>query len=145
MASLTSSIGCGTVGRMWGTTTFTVIVRHFPYTFSRLEESDSFTVNVPSPSLCDAVAFCGKPSGRDYDKFAECDLTAQRSLMVTTPGVAECPITYECRILPIDVIKGGLDPKVAGRAYPGKDLFRPYYGEVLAVRAAENARKLLVP
>lgn len=126
-------------------TIFTVVVRHSRYTFSRLEESDSFTVNVPSPGLYDAVAFCGKHSGRDYDKFAERDLTAQRSRMVTTPGTAECPVTYECRVLPIDVIKGGLDPKLAGRAYPGKDLFRPYYGEILAVRASENVRKVVAP
>jgi hypothetical protein len=57
--------------------------------------------------------------GRDCDKFAECSLTVQPSGTVSTPGIAECPVTYECRILRIDVVKGGLDPRMAGRAFPG--------------------------
>lgn len=137
------TIGCGAVGRMWGMGVFTIVVRTSRYTFSRLEESDSFTVNVPAFDLCDAVHFCGRHSGRDYDKFAECDLTARPSQTVSTPGIAECPITYECRILPIDVVNGSLDPNMAGRDFPGEALFRPYYGEILAARAAEKAREML--
>lgn len=113
------------------------------HSFSLLEQSDSFTVNVPSPSLYDAVAFYGRRSGRDCDKLTECNLTAEPSSTISTPSIAECPITYECRILDAEAIRGGLDHNRVGWAYQGKDLFRPYYGEILAVRAVKGAREAL--
>lgn len=137
------TIACGMMGNMWGMKVFTTLVRTTRYTFGLLEASDSFTINVPSPALHEMVWFCGRHSGRDYDKFAECGLTAQPSQTVNTPGIAECPVTYECRILRIEAERGGLDPNQVGRAYPGEELFRPYYGEILAVRAGDGAREML--
>jgi flavin reductase (DIM6/NTAB) family NADH-FMN oxidoreductase RutF len=139
------TIACGQMGNMWGMKVFTILVRTSRYTFSRLEESDSFTINVPSPGLYDAVTFCGRHSGRDCDKLAACDLTLEASEAITTPGIAECPVIYECKILDIDALKGGLDPNRVGRSFPGEELFRPYYGEILAVRAVEEAREMLEP
>ena len=138
------AIGWGTVGIIWGKKVFTVLVRPSRYTFSRLEESDSFTVDVPSPALYDAVDFCGTQSGRDYDKFAECGMTAEPSSSVSAPGVAASPVIYECQIIHInDVINASLDPRIVASAYPSGNFHRIYYGEILAVRAEENARALL--
>jgi flavin reductase (DIM6/NTAB) family NADH-FMN oxidoreductase RutF len=138
------TIGWGTVGRVWTRKMFTVLVRPSRHTFSRLEESDSFTVNVPPPSLHGAVDFCGTKSGRDYDKFAECNLTAEPSKTVATPGIAECPIIYECQVVHTnDVINASLDPEIVAGSYAGGDFHRIYYGEILAVRAAEDARAML--
>jgi len=137
------TIACGMMGNMWGMRVFTILVRTSRYTFTRLEESDSFTVNVPPSMLYDAVTFCGRHSGRDCDKLAACDLTLQATETITTPTIAECPVVYECKILDIDAVKGGLDPNRVGRSFPGEELFRPYYGEILAVQAAEEAREML--
>lgn len=138
------AIGWGTVGIIWGRKIFTVLVRPSRYTFSRLAESDSFTVDVPSPRLYDAVTFCGTYSGRDYDKFAECDLTAEPSQAVSTPGIAESPVIYECQVVHTnDVVNASLDPEIVADAYSDGDFHRIYYGEILAVRAAENAREML--
>jgi flavin reductase (DIM6/NTAB) family NADH-FMN oxidoreductase RutF len=138
------TIGWGTVGIIWGRKVFTVLVRPSRYTLSRLEESDSFTVNLPVPTLYEAVTFCGTHSGRDHDKFAECDLTAEPSKTVSTPGIAECPVVYECQVVHTnDVCNASLDPEIVAGAYPSGDLHRLYYGEILAVRAAERARELL--
>jgi flavin reductase (DIM6/NTAB) family NADH-FMN oxidoreductase RutF len=138
------TIGWGTAGVIWGKEVFTVLVRPSRYTFSRLAESDSFTVNVPPPNLGDAVTFCGTRSGRDYDKFAECGMTAEPSRTVSTPGIAECPIIYECQILhTTDVINGSLDAGILAGYYSRGDLHRIYHGEILAVRAAEKVRAIL--
>jgi len=138
------AIGWGMVGIIWGKKIFTVLVRPSRCTFSRLAESDSFTVNVPSPALHDAVNFCGTRSGRDYDKFAECNMTAEPSQTVASPGIAEAPVIYECRIRhTTDVINGSLDPEIVSGAYAGGDFHRIYHGEILAVRAEENVRALL--
>jgi flavin reductase (DIM6/NTAB) family NADH-FMN oxidoreductase RutF len=138
------AIGWGMAGIIWGRKIFTVLVRPSRYTFSRLAESDSFTVNVPSPALHEAVAFCGSRSGRDFDKFVECDLTAEQSQTVVTPGIAEAPVVYECRIRhTTDVINGSLDPEIVSGAYGAGDFHRIYHGEILAVRAEQNVRDLL--
>jgi flavin reductase (DIM6/NTAB) family NADH-FMN oxidoreductase RutF len=138
------TIGWGTVGIIWGRKVFTVLVRPSRYTFSRLEESDSFTVNVPTASIYDDVTFCGTHSGRDYDKFAERGLTAEPSKTVRTPGIAECPVVYECEVVHTnDVCNASLDPEIVVGAYPSGDLHRIYYGEILAVRAEVKARALL--
>ena len=92
------TIGWGTIGVIWGKRIFTVLVRPSRYTYKLLGESDSFTVCVPSSTLQAAVSFCGTRSGRDYDKFKECDLTPLPSTQVSAPGIAECPIVYECQI-----------------------------------------------
>jgi flavin reductase (DIM6/NTAB) family NADH-FMN oxidoreductase RutF len=138
------TIGWGTLGVVWGKEVFSVLVRPSRYTFTRLAESNSFTVNVPPPSLHDAVTFCGSRSGRDYDKFAECGITAEPSGRVQTPGIAECPIIYECEIIHrTDVINATLDQEIVSTSYSSGDLHRIYHGEILAVRAAENAREIL--
>jgi flavin reductase (DIM6/NTAB) family NADH-FMN oxidoreductase RutF len=138
------AIGWGMIGIIWGKQIFTVLVRPSRYTFSRLAESDSFTVNVPSPALYDAVDFCGTRSGRDVDKFAECHMTAEPSQTVTTPGIAESPVIYECRIVhTTDVINASLDPQIVSDAYPSGNFHHIYHGEILAVRADQNARTLL--
>jgi flavin reductase (DIM6/NTAB) family NADH-FMN oxidoreductase RutF len=138
------TIGWGTVGIIWGRKVFTVLVRPSRYTFSRLEQGGSFTVNLPTLSLRSTVTFCGTKSGRDCDKFAECNITVEPSERVGAPGIAECPVIYECEVVHTnDVVNASLDPEIVAGAYPGGDLHRLYYGEILAVRAAENARQLL--
>jgi flavin reductase (DIM6/NTAB) family NADH-FMN oxidoreductase RutF len=42
------------------------------------------------------VAFCGRVSGREVDKFAETALTPVASRRVTPPGIAQCLATMEC-------------------------------------------------
>jgi flavin reductase (DIM6/NTAB) family NADH-FMN oxidoreductase RutF len=138
------TIGWGMVGVIWGKQVFTVLVRPSRYTFSRLEESDSFTVNVPPPGLHDAVTFCGTRSGRDYDKFTECEMTVEPSQAVSAPGIAECPVVYECQIVHrTDVVNATLDSDILTTFYSSGDLHRIYHGEILAVRAAEGVREAL--
>jgi hypothetical protein len=52
-----------------------VAVRPACHTFKLLDEVGEFALCVPTPALAEAVAFCGRESGRDHDKFAECGLT----------------------------------------------------------------------
>lgn len=138
------TIGWGTVGTIWGRAIFTVLVRPSRYTFGLLESSESFTVNLPSPGLQRAVSFCGTHSGRDFDKFAECDMSLEPSNTVDAPGIAESPVIYECRVVHVnDVVNATLDPDIVAGSYESGDFHRIYYGEILCVRAAKDARELL--
>lgn len=138
------TIGWGTVGVIWGKPIFTVLVRPSRYTYKLLEESDSFTVCVPSRAMYEAVNFCGTRSGRDYDKFQECNLAALPSTQVDAPGITGCPVIYECQVVHTnDVIPANLTGEIQAQAYPQGNFHRIYYGQILTVRVLSSATELL--
>jgi len=62
-----------------------------------VKEAGDFVLNVPSSELIEATKFCGSKSGRDHDKFKECDLTAIPATKIKSPIIKECPINLECK------------------------------------------------
>lgn len=138
------TIGWGTVGIIWGKPIFVVLVRPSRYTHGLMEQTEDFTVNVPSAELREAVAFCGSKSGRDYDKFAEKGLTAVPGKKVKSPIIDECVIHYECKVVhKNDVLKDELASAIVSSAYPAGDFHTIYYGEILSVYASPDAREKL--
>ena len=130
------TIGWGTIGSIWGRPTFIVLVRPSRYTYSRLEEVEEFTVNVPSKSLAKAALHCGTVSGRDHDKFKEMNLTETASKKIDVPIIEECHINYECRTLhKNDLIPDVVDKAAKKQFYPEGDFHRLYFGEILATYA----------
>ena len=75
-----------------------VAVRPACYTFELLDEVDEFVLCVPTDDIADAVAFCGRESGRRCDKFKETGLTPVPSARVRPVSIAQSPIHVECRI-----------------------------------------------
>jgi len=136
------TIGWGAVGPIWGKNIFAVLVRPSRHTCTLLNESDSFTVCLPAPDMRAAVEFCGEYSGRDSDKLAACNLRTILSTKVSAPGIAGCPVIYECRI----VHRNEVNPATLARditAYPRGDYHRIYFGEIMAVRALAGAAAIL--
>jgi flavin reductase (DIM6/NTAB) family NADH-FMN oxidoreductase RutF len=130
------TIGWAFIGLMWWKPTFIVMVRPVRHTFTILEKTDEFTVNVPGPGMEETVAYCGKVSGRDHDKFTERGLIAQPGLKVKVPVIAQCPVNYECKVLyRQDLIPGSVPPEVVGKFYPNRDFHRLYFGEILSVQS----------
>jgi flavin reductase (DIM6/NTAB) family NADH-FMN oxidoreductase RutF len=134
------TIGWGTVGWIWGKPIFCVLVRPSRFTYELLEQNGEFTVNVPSRDLAEAVAYCGTVSGRNYDKFAEKNLTARASRHVHPPIIAECVVHYECRVVQKNaVIPQTLSSEIAQSAYRNGDHHTMYYGEILAAYGDTDA------
>ena len=135
------TIGWGTIGVIWGRKIMQVLVRPSRYTYELIEQSDSFTVCLPSTAMTEAVAYCGKYSGRDGDKLAACRLKTLRSTCVSAPGISGCPVIYECRIVhKNDIVPATLAPDIT--SYAAGNYHRIYSGEILAVRARPNAASL---
>lgn len=67
--------------------------------FENLMASKECTLNIPTLPLAGAMAACGSVSGRSVDKFAAYGLTAQPPDQVAAPMVAECPASFECRLV----------------------------------------------
>ncbi len=130
------AIGWGSPGFIWGKPIFLVYVRPSRYTYKLIEGTGAFTVNVPTPELKEAVAFCGSASGRDHDKFTETHLTAVPAKHVPAPLIEECPIQFECVVVHRnDVVPEALSEEIRTGAYPAGDFHRCYFGEILACYA----------
>ena len=110
-----------------------MLVRPSRYTYSLIEQSGDFTVNVLPSSLKEVAQYCGTVSGRDHDKFKEKGLTAVPSLKVKTPLIQECLLHVECRIVyRNDLIPSELAAPFVSTLYPKGDFHRLYFGEILA-------------
>ncbi len=68
------------------------------FSYSLIKQAQEFVVNIPTEEMIETVIFCGKHSGKDYDKWKRNKLTRGRSQSVETPFIEECPINIECKL-----------------------------------------------
>ncbi len=62
-------------------------------------KGEEFIINIPSWALLDKVIWCGKHSGRDFDKFKEAGLTKEPPhKLAKTPKISECIGSIECSL-----------------------------------------------
>ena len=128
----TMTIGWATIGRVWSRPIMMVAVRLTRHTFSLIEEADDFTVSIPSSGMEDELTFCGTQSGRDYDKFEECNLPVAPAQKVTTPIIEVPGLHYEAKI----IYKSAMAPAFLSReldeaVYPARDYHTLYFGHIV--------------
>lgn len=137
------TIGWGLIGRVWGKPVFIVAVRQSRHTHGFIERTGDFTVNVPKKGMEDAVAYCGKVSGREHDKFEEKGLTLQPSKKVKSPIISECIIHYECKVIyKTKLMPGDLPKNMIDEWYKKDDFHTIYFGEILATYADDSILKI---
>ena len=68
------------------------------YSHQLIEKTREFVVNIPTMNIVKETLFCGRRSGRTYDKFKEAKLTPLPAKIVTPPIVKECVAHLECRL-----------------------------------------------
>ena len=128
----TMTIGWATIGFCWRKPVFMVAVRDSRHTFTLIEDTDNFTVSVPSGDMQKEIMFCGTKSGRDLDKFAECNLKTAPAKQVASPIIDLPGLHFECRI----IYKSAMNPSHLAQdcdaLYPEKDYHTLYFGEILA-------------
>ena len=109
-----------------------VAVRNSRHTFQLLEQTNNFTVSIPRDSAYKgAVMFCGTKSGKNYDKFKECNLKQRAARHVDSPLVDIPGIHYECRIVYKTAMDCALLDQHLEKLYPEKDYHTLYFGEIL--------------
>ncbi|WP_202709406.1 flavin reductase family protein [Sporosalibacterium faouarense] len=136
----TMTIGWGNIGVVWGKPIFTVEVRYSRYTYELLENSKEFTVSIPlNKDLKEELGICGTKSGRDIDKFTECELTPEQGKVLSTPIVGECELHYECKVVYKQAMEPGtLSDEIKEKYYTNNDYHVLYYGEIVATYVKEN-------
>ena len=75
-----------------------ISVRPERHSYQMIKAAGEFVINLTSEALAGAADFCGVRSGRDCDKFRECNLTPLPSVYVAAPSIAESPVNIECRV-----------------------------------------------
>ncbi|HWP50562.1 MAG TPA: flavin reductase family protein [Clostridia bacterium] len=76
-----------------------ISVRPERFSYPLIRNSGEFVINLTTRQLLRAVDFCGVRSGRDTDKFAVCNLTAEPASQLNCPMLAESPLSLECRVI----------------------------------------------
>ncbi|MDO9555869.1 MAG: flavin reductase family protein [Atribacterota bacterium] len=127
------TIGWAAIGYMWRKPIMTVMVRKSRFTHCIIEKASSFTVNIPTDDLKEALNFCGTKSGRDVDKFKECKLSVVPAQKVETPIINISGFHYECKI----VCKSEINPDFLCKeykedVYADNDYHTFYFGEIEA-------------
>lgn len=70
----TMTVSWGGSGILWGKEVAFVFVRPERHTFGFCENGDTMTLSFFGKERRDTLTLCGTKSGRDVDKFKECDL-----------------------------------------------------------------------
>ncbi|MBR1617196.1 flavin reductase, partial [bacterium] len=120
-------------------------IRHSRFTHEFHEKSKEFSVSIPlerTSEIIKAISFCGSKSGKDVDKFKECNLTALNGIDVQSPAIKEIPLTLECKVIykqeqehnniPQD-LKEKFYPQNIKSSAPmeNKNFHTVYYGEIV--------------
>ena len=93
-------IGWGHLGIIWGIPTYTVYVRQSRYTKALLDKTGAFTISAPLGAPDREInRILGTLSGRDVDKAALAGLRLTEPVENGVPGIAQYPLTLECRVL----------------------------------------------
>lgn len=125
-------ISWGMVGVMWRKRVFVVPVRESRYTKQFVERTDTFTVSVPyAGEMKDSIKFCGTKSGRDYDKWKECNLDKIPAKSIDGFVVGGCEKYFECKVIG-KVPMADMDLKDVVACYPDtNDVHTFYFGEIV--------------
>ncbi|NMA85883.1 MAG: flavin reductase family protein [Tissierellia bacterium] len=129
----TMTIGWGNIGYEWGRPVFLVLVRGSRYTHELLENAKDFTISIPFDNKMNkALGYCGSKSGRDFDKFKECNLEIIDSKSVESPAIGNCQMIYECKIVyKHNMDLDALDWGIKDEWYSKGDGHTIYYGEIV--------------
>lgn len=76
-----------------------ISVRPERYSYSMIEKTGEFVINLTTKELVKACDYCGVTSGRDVDKFKEMNLTPFALEAVSVPAIAESPVNMACRVI----------------------------------------------
>ncbi len=75
-----------------------ISVRPERHSYGMIKESMEFTVNLTTAAMAKATDWCGVRSGKDFDKWKETGLTAEKGVAVACPSVKESPLSIECKV-----------------------------------------------
>lgn len=128
----TMTASWGGVGVLWNKPVVTVYIRPQRHTLKFIEENDFFTVSFYDDEHKDALKYCGKFSGRDVDKVAECGLTPEFFGDKSAVAFSQSKVVFVCKKLYYqDIDKANFLSDEITSYYPDCDYHRMYIAEIV--------------
>jgi flavin reductase (DIM6/NTAB) family NADH-FMN oxidoreductase RutF len=126
----TMTASWGGLGHLWNKDVAFAFVRPTRHTFGFMEREGLYTLSFFGPQWREALAICGKVSGRDSDKAA---LTGLKPMATATGAISfeQADFTLVCRTVHKQDIdpSGFIDPSIQNHYHD--DYHRLYVGEIL--------------
>lgn len=132
----TMTASWGGMGVLWGRPVVFVFIRPQRHTFGFTETNDRMTLSFFGDGYRSALSYCGRMSGRDIDKAAQCSLTP--SVDHTESGRAvwfeEARLVLKVKKLYADYIRPeAMTDPLPRESYPNADYHRVYVCEITDV------------
>ncbi len=126
------TIGWGQFGIMWGRKVFVAAIRPSRYSDSLVDSSKEFVLSVPAKEeFAKELAFVGKNSGRDMDKWKACSLKSGTAKQVSSYIVEGCKYYFECKVLTkLNLSERDISEQDM-RWYPEGDFHNLYISEIV--------------
>lgn len=140
----TMTASWGGTGFLWNKPVAFVFIRPQRHTYSFTERNRRLTLSFFDEKYRSALAFCGRNSGRDYDKAKECGLTPLSDKNDNGRAVwfDEAKLVLKTKLLYSDMIvpEGIIDSYVL-ESYPEKDFHKMYICEIEEVLGKAESHK----
>ena len=125
------TVSWGGFGILWNKPVFYVFVRKSRNTYNYIEKSNSVTLSFLNEKYKDAKAYFGSKSGRDVDKFKECNLHATFEPDFNGYYVAESDYVFKGKkIYSVDLTFDQMPEVIKDKFYPTNDMHRMYVIEI---------------
>lgn len=126
----TMTVSWGGVGILWNKNVATVYVRRSRYTLEFMDSSEYFSLSFGGDSMRKAMTFCGKNSGRNYDKVKETGLTPLFDCKA--PYFSESKLVLICRKLFREEMneESFIDKSLIDACYSDSDYHVIFVGEI---------------
>ncbi len=120
----------GAIGNLWNKPVCICYIRPQRYTFGLAEAQERMSISFFGDACRDALAICGRASGRDGDKLADAGL--KYSMIDGVPVFDDARMTLICRKLYADWLReeAFIDTDILNAAYPERDLHKYYVCEI---------------
>ena len=76
-----------------------VSIRPPRHTFKGVQQTSSFSINVPSVDQATETDYCGIVSGSRADKVAVCEFDVFYGKLGSAPLIEQCPVNLECSVV----------------------------------------------
>ncbi len=135
----TMTASWGGVGVLWNRPVAFVFIRPERYTYSFTEGNEYMTLSFYDETMKDALKFCGRNSGRDFNKVAECSLTPVFEAFDSQRAVyfEEAELVLVVKKLYSDFLKEESLPRCAKPFYAEDGLHKQYICEIVRVLVKE--------
>lgn len=127
----TMTVSWGGIGELWGKDVAFIFVRPQRYTKEFIDREGKMTLSFFGGEYKKEMGFCGKNSGRDFDKFKETGLTPEFSDGTVYIKEAKHVLILKALAVTEMTPDSFLDKEIEPSCYPNKDYHIVYIAEIV--------------